>query len=122
MFAFERVAEDRTRADCAVSADLSLIRKYGILMQELPLLCKHLLERRDMDAAMDNTCLGPAMTLTEEEMRIHAAGRAERLAAVRKPPRRPPSKNLGGAWRAPQCTFRQAVQTEEPPAGGKWNP
>ena len=121
VFAFERVAEDRTRADFAVSADLSLIRKYGILVQDLPLLCRNLLERRDLDATLDNTALSPALTLTEDEMRIHADGRAAaRSAAARKPPRRPPpGANPGSAWRAPQGTFSQAAQTQDDAAAIK---
>ena len=43
-FAFEGIAEDRTRTQFVVGADLMLIRKYQITMQELPLICLRLLE------------------------------------------------------------------------------
>ena len=103
MFDFERVAGDRTQVHYTVRADLALSRKYGILVQELPLLCKLLLERHDVDAASG----GPSITtLTEGEMRTHADDRAAaRSAARRRPPRRPSSANLGAAWRAPHGAF-----------------
>src|SRR6202167_1878636 len=66
VFAFERTGEDRTRTKCTVKADLALIRRYGIQIQELPLLCRSLLERRD--EASD----AQAFTFTEEEMRTCA--------------------------------------------------
>jgi len=43
---FDAVGEDRSRQPVTVGADLSLIRRYGIPLQELPLLCRLLLERR----------------------------------------------------------------------------
>lgn len=110
VFSFERVAEDRTRTDYAVSADISLLARYGILMQDLPLLCKHLLERHDVDAVLENVPLSLALILTEDEMRVYADGRAAaRLAGAKKPPRRPIGKNLGAAWRAPQGAFSQTA-------------
>ena len=98
VFAFERVGEDGIRTEHAVRADLALIRRYDIRMQELPLLCRSLLERRE-DTAETRT-----VTFTEEEMCLHAKDcSAARAAAAqkRKPPRRPPSENLGAAWRVP---------------------
>ena len=93
-FAFEGVAEDRTRTQFVVGADLMLIRKYQITMQELPLICLRLLE-----ASPD----GPnTITFTEENMQTYATNRTlarEVLAAKRKPVRRPPTANLGSAWR-----------------------
>lgn len=93
-FAFEGVAEDRTRTQFVVGADLMLIRKYQITMQELPLICLRLLE-----GSPD----GPKTTIfTEENMQAYAANRTlarEILAAKRKPVRRPPNTNLGSAWR-----------------------
>ena len=47
VFSFEGIAEDRTRTRFAVRTDLALIRNYGIRVQELPILCRGLLERRD---------------------------------------------------------------------------
>lgn len=36
VFAFQGIGTDRTRTDFTVRTDLSLIRRYGIRMQELP--------------------------------------------------------------------------------------
>jgi len=79
VFAFEGVDADRKRTEFTVRTDLALIRRYGIRMQELPLLCRGLLERRD--EAGENR----ALTFTEEEMRKHADHcAAERDAAKLK--------------------------------------
>jgi hypothetical protein len=95
-FSFEGVGADRSRTEFVVGADLMLIRKYQITMQELPLLCLRLLEGHPD---------GPrALTFTEEEMRQYATNRTaarELAAAKRKPVRRPPSPTIGSAWRGP---------------------
>jgi hypothetical protein len=82
-----------------VEVDLALIPGYGIRIQELPLLCRELLQRR-VDA--DAVCA----IFSEQEMRGHA----ERLTTAReeaelkkKAPRHPPAANPGAAWRT---TFR----------------
>jgi hypothetical protein len=96
VFAFECVGEDRVRTEYRVSADLTLVRRYGIQVQELPLLCRGLLERHQ-DAGEARS-----LTFTEEEMQQHAqdCAAARRAAAQkRKSPRRPTSENLGVAWR-----------------------
>lgn len=97
VFAFQRVLDDHTRSDFTVKADLSLIRKYAIRIQELPLLCRAVLERNeDTDAASD-------LTFTEQDMRDHHrdALAAQAAADKRKPHRRPPSPNAGTNWRTP---------------------
>ena len=43
-FAFQRVAGDHSRTEFTVSADMSLLVKHKIPLQELPLLCRALLE------------------------------------------------------------------------------
>ena len=96
VFAFERMGLDRVRTKVIVKADLALIRRYGIAMQELPLLCRNLLERND-DGGETHT-----VTFTEDEMSLHAKGCAAAKSAAaqrRKPARRPPSENVGAAWR-----------------------
>ena len=45
VFAYEGVGEDRIRIRFTVRADLALSRKYGIRLQELPLMCLGILER-----------------------------------------------------------------------------
>jgi len=86
IFSFEGIAADRTRTGFTVQADLGLIGRYGIRLQDLPLLCRELLDRRD-ESEEKHT-----LTFTEEEMRLHADSRAaarEAAAAKRKPPARP---------------------------------
>ena len=97
VFAFDRVSEDRTRTACTVRADLALIRTYGIRVQELPLLCRGLLERDEGEEVN-------SMTFTEAEMRLYMNERsaARDAAAKKKPPRRPAGENVGTAWRSPQ--------------------
>jgi len=86
VFAFDRIGEDRVRTQCTVRADLGLIRRYGIQIQDLPLLCRSLLDRRD-EAIPTHP-----VVFTEDEMRACADERtaARALAASkRKPPHRP---------------------------------
>lgn len=99
VFAFDGVGEDRVRTEYRVRADLALLRRYGIRVQELPLLCREFLERRE-EGEEQHT-----FTYTEAEMSAYAGLCATRDAAQkRKAPRRPPSKNVGVAWRGPQPT------------------
>ena len=99
IFAFTGVAADRSRMDFTVGVDLALIPRYGIRVQELPLLCRGLLERHGE---------GPekrTLTFTEEEMRLYSnecTAAREAAAQRRKQPRRPPAPQLGAAWRGPQ--------------------
>lgn len=85
VFEFEGIAADKTRSEFFVSADLMLIRRYGIRVQELPLLCLRLLEQHEFKE-QEHTLI-----FAEEEMRQHMnLCTAERDAAHRKkPPRRP---------------------------------
>jgi hypothetical protein len=94
VFEFEGVEADRTRTMFTIHADLSLARRYGIQLQELPLLCRAVLEG----------CHGGGeertFSYTEEAMRLHAgevAARAE-LAKQRKPPRRPVPERVETEW------------------------
>jgi len=99
VFAFEGIGDDRLRTKFTVRADLALIRRYGIRIQELPLMCRGLLDRRT-DGQDQRTLI-----FTEDEMSTWAKNSLaarDAAAAKRKPPRRPPSENIGAAWRAPQ--------------------
>jgi hypothetical protein len=98
VFAFEGIAEDRVRTAYSVRADLALIRKYGIRVQELPLLCRKVLERREGQDPQRT------FTYTEAEMRLRAdACAAEAASQKRKAPRKPPpTQHVGTAWRGPQ--------------------
>jgi hypothetical protein len=95
VFSFQGIGEDRVRTEFKVRADLALIRKYGIRVQELPLLCRGILERRNQEEQQQT------FTYTETDMRLNAELCALRSADApkRKAPRKPPSENVGAAWR-----------------------
>ena len=86
VFAFEGIATDRVRSQFTVRADLALSRRYGIRLQELPLICRVVLERREEGEQ------GNAMTFGEEAMHLHATNciAARALAAQKKKPYRKP--------------------------------
>ena len=98
LFVFDRIAADRTRTRFTVGADLRLIYKYRIAVQELPLLCRRILEGR---APGEQT---QAFMFTEGEMRAYASTRAAEqldIARKKKSHRRPVSPEVGQAWRGP---------------------
>ena len=97
VFAFQGIGEDRVRTEYKVRADLALIHRYGIRVQELPLLCRGILEGRNEDEDQQT------FTYTESDMRRNAELCAVRAADAqnRKPPRKPPSDNVGATWRGP---------------------
>ena len=71
----------------------------GIRLQELPLMCRAILEHREEGEEQN------ALTFTEDAMRLYASNcvAARALAAQKKKaPRRPTSENNGIAWRSPQ--------------------
>jgi hypothetical protein len=95
IYAFECIGDGR-RIDYTVEVDLALIPGYGIRIQELPLLCRELLQQR---VAPDEIS---AVTFTEQDMRGHAERRAaarEEAEQRKKPPRHPVNANPGAAWR-----------------------
>ena len=100
VFAFERQEEDRSRTKCTVRADLALLQRYGIRIQELPLLCRALLDRGDIPGEIQT------LTFSEDEMRVCADERTaarEAAASKRKPPHRPTTETPGAAWRGPNA-------------------
>jgi|SRR5665213_2751306 len=108
VFAFEGIAADRVRTPYTVRADLALSRTYGIRLQELPLMCRAILERRE--ESPEESDPQNALTFTEDAMRLHASNcvAARALAAQKKKaPRRPATEingvpTTGAAWRSPQ--------------------
>jgi len=118
VFAFERMGLDRVRTKYVVKADLALVRRYGIQVQELPLLCRNLLLRSENDEQTRHT-----LTFTEDDMCLHAKGCAaakDAAAQKRKPSRRPDSVNVGTAWRghhAGQGAFTQPSTAAAAAAG-----
>lgn len=97
VFTFEGVASDWTRMAFTVRTNLALTRLYGIRLQELPLLCRAVLEER-YEAEKRQT-----YTYTEEDMRLFASAAAARAEAIKqkRPPRPPATPSAGAAWRVP---------------------
>lgn len=99
VFAFEGVTADRVRTVYSVKADLALARKYGIRMQELPLLCRAVLERRGEDDE------GRDFAFTEGDMTLHSdVVRTALELHKKKTPRRP----FAAAATAPASAFPSA--------------
>lgn len=114
VFTFEGIAEDRTRTTFTVRTDLALIRGYGIRVQELPLLCRGLLERMTSTAidvagqepgSEERTFSERTWTYTEAEMRLHANScqEARDAAQKKKSMRRFGLNPPGSGSRAPQA-------------------
>ncbi len=83
VFAFDGVTDRWVHTAYSVRADLALAMKYGIRVQELPLLCHGILERRGEHD--DHR----AYTFTEGDMATHANLVSAALeASKRKAPRR----------------------------------
>jgi len=90
---FAVTEEGRLRKRVAVSADLNLIHRHGVPLQELPLLCRRLLEA---------SATGEAAMFTESDMVHYVNERtaAETAATDRRRRHHPPSSvHAGDAWR-----------------------
>jgi hypothetical protein len=75
VFAYEGVGEDRVRIKFTVRADLAMTRKYGIRLQELPLMCLGILERSsvtDEASGAEPPVAHRTLTFTEEAMSQYA--------------------------------------------------
>jgi hypothetical protein len=112
VFAFDGVAADRTRTAYTIRADLALSRKHGIRMQELPLLCRGLLERSNEGEQKY------AMTFTEEEMGLYERTCVEaRDAAMqkKKAARRftPSNTEVGNGWRGTRDSKTAPMPAEQ---------
>ena len=97
IYAFQGRVEAR-RIDYTVEVDLALIPGYGIRIQDLPLLCRELLQQRAQPDEIN------AFVFTEQQMR----SRAEKLSMARedaehrkKQPRRLESADTGTSYRSP---------------------
>jgi len=96
-YAFELTARGLREA-FTVCVDLALLRVYRISIQELPLLCRELLERQPEDAQSHD------FTLTEGDMRAHrdqCTAVREEAERRRKGGRKPAAAAAGGGWRQP---------------------
>lgn len=89
VFTFEGTAADHTRTAYTVRADLALTKKHGIRVQELPLLCRGLLDRAS-EGEQKYTA-----TFTEEEMSLHAEAR--NVAALKRKSSRKPLTGQAGS-------------------------
>lgn len=95
---FDAVERDGSRQEVTIEADLGLIRKYGIPLQELPLLCRLLLISR---AKIEAT------VFAESDMLQYVNERAAQVEASmkkRSPPHHPVPSQLGQAWRGSSST------------------
>jgi hypothetical protein len=98
VFTFDGIPADRlqlVRMPFTVRIDLALSRKHGIRLQELPLLCRSVLERGDGDPDKRS------FTYTEEDMCDHVE-RGARDEGAKHAKHRPVSPRVGAAWRAPE--------------------
>lgn len=91
-FAFNGIDEARSKTPFKVIADLELSRKYNIAVQELPLLCRRLLEQ------MPEGSGSRTLTFSETEMQtiVTARSAAARQSVHKKIQRRP--KPVASPW------------------------
>jgi hypothetical protein len=97
IFEFEGIAVDSVRASFTVRIDLALARKYGIRLQELPLLCKEVLDQSGEGGA------NRAFTYSEAQMSTHATDLSAREAAAKskRTNRRLAPVHVPSPWGAP---------------------
>lgn len=102
VFAFEGVEADRSWTQFTVRTDLALSRRYGISLQDLPLLCQGLLERNS------GSTQERAFTFSEADMRVHADGVAATRSAAekKKGSRKHTPVKSGSAWTQPTVVVR----------------
>jgi hypothetical protein len=96
IFRFQGVAPDQSKTYWTVTIDLALSRRYGIQMQELPLLCRGVLDRHDK--SLETRDLNYSEADMNQRKEAADAARLE-AAKSRKTPRRPSTENNGSAWR-----------------------
>jgi hypothetical protein len=107
-FTFELAGRGVARVKIVVVADMGLVRKYEIPLQELPLLCLRLLEGRTAGAEDDDTVI-----FAEHDMIEYANRRAEAKTAIERSrlAHRTPKSNLSGqAWRGSGKTEHKKVE------------
>jgi hypothetical protein len=80
-FTFEFMRTDRTRGNVIVDANLSAARRHRIMLQELPLLCRRLLDKLDTDEVPPTH-----VSFSESNMVEHAAAISAQ-ASLRKAPK-----------------------------------
>jgi hypothetical protein len=119
IFSFDRIEPSQpntSRTSHTVRADIALAQKYEIRLQELPLLCRALLEQTT-DAE------GSSLTFTEEGMRLHQGQCVEnrKLSQQRKKPVRRPvpptaADPATSYWRSDAANKTVPIHLVQPPA------
>lgn len=97
IYAFEGRIEAR-RIDYKVEVNLALIPVYGIRIQDLPLLCRELLQHREQPDEVHS------VVFTEQDMRTHAdklSAARESAESRKRQPRHLVRADTGNAWRTP---------------------
>lgn len=97
-YGFQGVAAGQPRTRVIIDADVNLLRKHSIALQDVPLMCRRLLE--SSDGSGDRRLL-----FTEEQMCRHADQQAaiKEAAATKRRQHRPPVTHLSAhLWRGPQ--------------------
>jgi hypothetical protein len=91
-FAFQRVATDHSRTEFTVSADMTLLVKHKIPLQELPLLCRALLEDQNESGPAKAVIFSETDMLVYVQRRTTAKDEADRKRAQHRSPfvKRPP--------------------------------
>jgi len=109
-FRFEAIADDRSRRSIVVAADLPVARRYSIPTQELPLICRRLLETTPQGDA------SASMVLTEADMRRYAGERQAviDMNALKRKPHRPHVTRPDSAANAPAVAPRAAAAAASP--------
>jgi hypothetical protein len=125
VFAYDGVGEDRVRIKFTVSADLALSRKYGIRLQELPLMCLEILERTNaMDEVVGEEPVVTLRTLsfTEEAMIRYADEiiAARDAAALKRSSNRRPQPAKEAAAPGDFNPYSEAVPAPAKPYGQNW--
>jgi len=94
VFSFDHRGDDNIPTRCDVRADLALTRTYGIRVQELPLLCRGLLDRNEEASGVQS------LTFAESDMRACADERdaARTQAAKKRKPWRKPAGASGSSF------------------------
>jgi len=124
VFAYEGIGEDRARIKFTVRADLAMSRKYGIRLQELPLMCLAILERNsesDALGAVSPEGVQRAVTFTEEAM-MHYADEclaAKEAASLKRSSQRrqaPKAEEPAGEF----STYAPAAAIAAKPYGQNW--
>ena len=102
VFEFEGLMPDSVRASFTVSINMAMARRYGIRLQEMPLLCR---------TVLDQTSEGEqqrAFTYSEAHMSEYAGNVAAREEAAKhkRAPKQQPAPETAAATHAPGANWR----------------